>query len=126
MFLSSDHKLTDPGEINRLKEGGFPYTEGQTRINGLAVSRALGDHFLKQNNLGVIVDPFVSEPFKLGASDSFIIIASDGLWDTMTGQEAVDLIKDLDSPEKMARKLVGSALHSSKCTDNITVIVINL
>jgi serine/threonine protein phosphatase PrpC len=125
-MITKDHKVTDADEIARLKQGGFSYTEGQTRINGLAVSRALGDHFLKQNNLGVIVEPYISPPYKLNPQDTFIIVASDGLWDAMSGQEAVDLVKDLDNPEKMARKLVLSALHSPKCTDNITVIVVTL
>jgi protein phosphatase len=125
-LLSRDHKVTGADEIARLKQGGFPYSEGQTRINGLAVSRALGDHFLKQNNLGVIVEPFISVPYKLTPTDSFIVLASDGLWDVMSGQEAVDMIKDIEAPDKMARKLVISALHSPKCTDNVTVIVITL
>ena len=48
-------------------------------MGGLAVSRALGDHFLKQEKLGVIAEPFVSQPIKLESTDSILIVASDGV-----------------------------------------------
>jgi serine/threonine protein phosphatase PrpC len=48
------------------------------------------------------------------------------LWDVLTGQHAYEIIKDLTSAEEMASSLLKTALKSSKCTDNVTVIVIKL
>eukprot|EP01103_Thecamoeba_quadrilineata_P015635 TRINITY_DN5001_c0_g1_i1.p1 TRINITY_DN5001_c0_g1~~TRINITY_DN5001_c0_g1_i1.p1 ORF type:complete len:463 (+),score=112.36 TRINITY_DN5001_c0_g1_i1:158-1546(+) len=126
VMISQDHKVTDLAEQQRMKDAGFSVSEGQTRINGLAVSRSLGDHFIKQNALGMIIEPYVHESIKLEPTDSFFIVASDGLWDVMSGQEAVDSIKDMDNGEKMAKRLVAGALSSPKCTDNITAIVVIL
>lgn len=47
---------------------------------GLAVSRALGDHFIKDNFKGVTAEPYLSEPFVLqDGNDSILIVASDGV-----------------------------------------------
>jgi serine/threonine protein phosphatase PrpC len=53
--------------------------EGKTRLNGLAVSRSLGDHFAKDCGSGVIGDPYISECIKLQPSDTHLVIASDGV-----------------------------------------------
>jgi serine/threonine protein phosphatase PrpC len=53
------------------------------RVAGaLTVSRALGDHFLK--NQGVISEPSV-EAHEITPEDLFLVIASDGLWDKVQG-----------------------------------------
>jgi len=120
--VSEEHKVTDPVETQRLKKLGLEFS---TRLNGMAISRALGDHYMKQTP-GLIGEPFFLDPIELKPDDLFLIIASDGLWDTMTGQEAVDRVIDSEDAGKMARELVKAALDSKKCTDNITVIVVTL
>jgi serine/threonine protein phosphatase PrpC len=54
---------------------------------GLAITRALGDQAYK--NFGVTSTPYVVRhvirPF-----DKYLILASDGVWDTLTDQQAVD------------------------------------
>jgi len=65
---------------------------GAYRINGnLAVSRALGDSLER---------PFVSsEPdiceLERSDDDKFILVASDGLWDVISSQEACDFVKQI-------------------------------
>jgi len=120
--VSEEHKVTDPVETKRLKALGLEFS---TRLNGMAISRALGDHFMKQTP-GLIGEPFLLDPIELESDDLFLIVASDGLWDTMTGQEAVDRVIEYEDAGKMARELVKTALDSKKCTDNITVIVVAL
>lgn len=44
----------------------------------------------------------------------------------MGGQRAFDLIKAEPKAEAAARKLLKTATDSSKCTDNVTVIVARL
>jgi hypothetical protein len=45
----------------------------------LAVSRALGDHFMKENQLGLISEPYVSDLIELTDEDTMLIVASDGV-----------------------------------------------
>jgi len=125
IMLSKDHKVNEASERQRLIDCGLDLNKGQNRINGLAVSRALGDHFIKANFAGVTAEPFLSEVYELvDDRDTMVIVASDGLWDTMSGQEAVDAVKKMKDPKTMANNLVSMATSSGLCSDNITVTVI--
>jgi serine/threonine protein phosphatase PrpC len=106
--LSYDRKASDPEEVARIAfHGGFV---SNGRVNGiLAVSRAFGDYQIKRMkpscncpaictasssrsfNQVLIVDPEISLFFPV-KDDQFMIIATDGLWDVMTSQQAVDFI----------------------------------
>jgi serine/threonine protein phosphatase PrpC len=77
--ISKDHKASDQEERERIIASGIPMLKGQTRVGGLAVSRALGDHCVKQENVGMIAEPFVSPPIKIEDTDSIIVLASDGV-----------------------------------------------
>ena len=84
MRLSYDHKGTDRAEQMRVESCGGFVLNG--RVSGmLAVTRALGDHMLK--------DSVTSEPFfhqvALAPDDSWLIVACDGLWDVVSDAEAV-------------------------------------
>ena len=118
--LSYDHKSTDENEIKRVKNMGGMIFRG--RVEGaLAVSRSLGDHDFKKV---VVCDPFYSEIDVL-EGDSFLILACDGLWDVLSDQEAVDLVKDETSPQLMANKLLKTAIDKGS-VDNITIVVVLL
>eukprot|EP00617_Octactis_speculum_P013108 CAMPEP_0185755476 /NCGR_PEP_ID=MMETSP1174-20130828/13967_1 /TAXON_ID=35687 /ORGANISM="Dictyocha speculum, Strain CCMP1381" /LENGTH=332 /DNA_ID=CAMNT_0028434037 /DNA_START=218 /DNA_END=1216 /DNA_ORIENTATION=+ len=99
--LTEDHKPNAPAEVDRIqrlggtvKWHGFLNNDGTPmagtgvyRVNGnLAVSRAVGDASEK---------PYISaKPDILfheleAEKDQFIIIATDGLWDVMSSEEAV-------------------------------------
>ena len=77
--MSIDHKVDNPAEIRRMKDAGMKLNSGQNRINGLALARTLGDHFIKEKFPGVIADPFVSPVYELGDGDNLLILASDGV-----------------------------------------------
>jgi serine/threonine protein phosphatase PrpC len=87
--LTVDHKASLPEEAKRITDaGGFV---GRNRVNGvLAVSRALGDHMLKENDVVTAV-PYCQET-ELTDEDSFLVLACDGVWDVITDQEAVDFV----------------------------------
>ena len=56
------------------------------RVSGmLAVTRALGDHMLKDS---VTSEPFFHE-IQLAPDDRWLIVACDGLWDVVSDAEAV-------------------------------------
>ena len=114
-------------ERKRIKKaGGFISFNGVWRVAGiLATSRALGDYTLKDRNL-VVAEPDILT-FDLKEVDpSFIILATDGLWDTFSNEEAVAFIRDrLNEPHYGAKSLVLQAYYRGSL-DNITVMVVNL
>jgi len=126
LFLSKDHRVTDPEEQQRIKSDGVVLTENQTRINGLMVSRALGDHFIKNLNCGLTGEPYVSPPICLTPFHSHLIVASDGLWDVISGNRAMEIVKLETTEEKMATALLNCAVNSIKSKDNISIIVVTL
>jgi len=124
--LTQDHKLTILSERKRVVESGTKLEPAQSRLNGLAVSRAFGDHFPKSVEPGIIAVPYISKSFEIIPKDSRIIMASDGLWDVISSQKAFDIIKSIKDPKAAAYHLVKMALKNNNCNDNITVMVINL
>eukprot|EP01122_Echinamoeba_exundans_P010408 TRINITY_DN3894_c0_g1_i1.p1 TRINITY_DN3894_c0_g1~~TRINITY_DN3894_c0_g1_i1.p1 ORF type:complete len:842 (+),score=292.02 TRINITY_DN3894_c0_g1_i1:137-2662(+) len=125
-MISVDHRPTSPAEVERIKAMGIPMNPGQTRLNGLAVSRALGDHFPKSVECGIVAEPYVSPAFKLESTHSHLIVASDGVWDVVSPQRAYDLIKDEEDADKAAQTLIKTVTKSAKCTDNVSCIVVRL
>lgn len=124
--LSFDHKPQQMRERKRIKEaGGFVTFNGVWRVAGiLATSRALGDYPLKDKKL-VIADPDVLTFDLKDHKPYFIILASDGLWDTFSNEEAVAFIKErLHEPDYGAKSLTLQAYYRGSL-DNITVIIIN-
>lgn len=80
--MTVDHRISDPGEKQRLADMGIELGKNKNRLYGLNLSRCLGDHFIKTADLGFIAVPSVSEVVRLGPNDSgLVVIASDGLWD---------------------------------------------
>jgi len=126
-MLTTEHKVTAAAEKKRAREMNPDLSETATRINGVAVARALGVHFIKEMKLGIISEPSVSDAVELPyGEEALLIVASDGLWDVISGQEAGELVSGLSSAQEMSEKLLRAALHSPKCVDNVTVVVAKL
>jgi len=120
--LTFEHKATDPAESQRINDAGGFLVGG--RVNGIiAVARALGDHNMKQYIIGT---PYTSS-VKLTDEDDFLVLACDGIWDTVDDQQAIDLLREnTDLPVfEMCKKLYSAAVKGGSL-DNITVIVIKL
>lgn len=96
------------------------------RVSGiLATSRALGDYPLKERNL-VIADPDVLIFDLDKIKPRFMIIASDGLWDAFSNEEAVNYIAErFNEPHFGAKSIVLQAYYRGSL-DNITVMVVDL
>uniref|UniRef100_H2LP74 Protein phosphatase 1L n=1 Tax=Oryzias latipes TaxID=8090 RepID=H2LP74_ORYLA len=123
--LSHDHKPYQLKERKRIKKaGGFISFNGSWRVQGiLAMSRSLGDYPLKNLNV-VVSDPDVMSFDLDKLQPQFMILASDGLWDTFSNEEAVRFIKDrLDEPHFGAKSIVLQSFYRG-CPDNITVMVV--
>lgn len=116
--LSKDHVATDDGERARIEaRGGFVVTG---RAQGcLMVSRAMGDRSVKRY---ITVSPDVVTR-NLSGEDDFLILASDGLWDVVTNERAVELVRSTVRVPELAAKRLASYAMNSRSDDNISVIV---
>lgn len=114
------------GQANELtlSPGGFISFNGSWRVQGiLAMSRSLGDYPLKNLNV-VIPDPDILTFDLDKLQPEFMILASDGLWDAFSNEEAVRFIKErLDEPHFGAKSIVLQSFYRG-CPDNITVMVV--
>ncbi|MGH0169993.1 UNVERIFIED_CONTAM: hypothetical protein FKN15_063288 [Acipenser sinensis] len=123
--LSHDHKPYQLKERKRIKRaGGFISFNGSWRVQGiLAMSRSLGDYPLKNLNV-IIPDPDILTFDLDKLQPEFMILASDGLWDAFSNEEAVRFIKErLDEPHFGAKSIVLQSFYRG-CPDNITVMVV--
>lgn len=88
--LSIDDNCANCQEAARIKaEGGLIL---DNRVGGvLAVTRAFGDHALKKCGLSPIphIVKYILRPF-----DKYLVIASDGVWDELSDQDAVNYCND--------------------------------
>jgi serine/threonine protein phosphatase PrpC len=132
--LTLDHKPECPLERQRIKRlgGTVTFEKGDVpRINGvLAVSRSIGDFDQKKF---VEHKPDITHNL---CNYKFIVVATDGLWDTMSNQMVVDFVLNeiFDNPKillsdmsrksenNIASKLAEEAIRLGS-DDNITVIV---
>mmetsp|Transcript_42055 Transcript_42055/g.121983 ORF Transcript_42055/g.121983 Transcript_42055/m.121983 type:complete len:428 (-) Transcript_42055:501-1784(-) len=148
--LSNDHKPSRPDERERVTKGGgivdqmsFPIMHnggirwmrgGPERVmdrngmGGLAMSRSLGDLALRPH---VISQPEVVER-KLDRRDKFLILGSDGVWDHMSSQEAVDICGRITDPTVAAKEITNIARRrwhketDGMMSDDITAVVVRL
>ncbi|KAJ6810258.1 putative protein phosphatase 2C 47 [Iris pallida] len=126
--MSEDHRPIYASERQRVESSGG-YVD-DIYLNGvLSVSRALGDWDVKLP--GGSSSPLIADPeFRqavLTEDDEFLIIGCDGIWDVMSSQHAVSVVRRglrrHDNPEQCARELVMEALRLNTI-DNLTVIVV--
>lgn len=126
--MSQDHRPIHETELRRIQASGGFVDDGY--LNGvLSVTRALGDWDMKFPCGSC--SPLISEPeFRqtiLTEEDEFLIMGCDGIWDVMSNQHAVSIVRRglrrHDDPEQCARDLVMEALQL-KAIDNLTVIVV--
>ncbi|KAJ0080600.1 hypothetical protein Patl1_22328 [Pistacia atlantica] len=78
---------------------------------GLAMSRAFGDYCLKE--CGLISVPEVTQRH-ITSKDQFVVLATDGVWDVISNQEAVQIVSSTPDRAKSAKRLVECAVHAWK------------
>jgi len=119
--LSSDHKPNRADERQRIEDaGGVVMWVGTWRVGGvLAVSRAFGDRLLKQY---VVAEPEIQED-TIEEGVDFLILASDGLWDVVTNQEAVSMVLSIEDAQDAA-KVLGDEAYRRGSADNITCLIV--
>ena len=143
--LSEDQTPSCPKERERIiRSGGHVSEPGGSgtparvwidrccTLVGLAMTRCFGDFNVK--HIGVIPDPVVTQR-SLEKGDEFLIVATDGVWEFLTPEEAVRLVGEgLDDgmgAQDACQKLVRAAAarwkeNEGDYRDDITAIVVRL
>lgn len=120
--MSHDHTGFNAGEVERMKRehpGESPIDPKTGRVHGIAVTRAFGDgrwkwtqkfseyihsHFwgLSPRPEGMIQTPpyltaepeIIEQQVQYGEHADFLIMASDGLWDVMSSEDAIVCVEE--------------------------------
>lgn len=127
--LTADHRIANSSaERQRLQERGHTVKK---RLYGLNISRVLGDKFLKDEDLGFIAEPYVSQVEQLAPEHTgFIVVASDGLWDVLSEERAAGLVLKSwaessagTTAEAVADMMLSQALNL-RSQDDISIMVL--
>ena len=139
--LTKDHKPTDKEEHRRIINAGGtvsrminlekndeevgPYRvwgKTQEKGPGLAMSRSIGDGMAKK--LGVLGEPDIYE-YNLNENDKFVICATDGVWEYLTNEDVMNIVKEAyingDKADNACELLVKSATNIWKKENTTTV-----
>ncbi|KAE8665172.1 B3 domain-containing protein [Hibiscus syriacus] len=146
-YLSADHRLecnedeeritASGGDIGRLNAGGGTeeYLETQFRSwfrafhdygkigplrcwpGGLCLSRSIGDR-----DVGEFIVPV---PYQMSTAGGRIIISSDGVWDAISAEAALDCCRGMP-PDAAATQIVKEAVRANGLRDDTTCIVIDI
>ncbi|XP_059639716.1 probable protein phosphatase 2C 24 [Cornus florida] len=108
--LSIDQKPNRPDERRRIEAAGGKVIsdDGCPRVQGiLAMSRALGDNYLKPF---VICQPELTVIDRT-TMDDFLILASDGLWDVLSNENARDVVRDCWAGGRAAEITTATSIY---------------
>ncbi|KAF3951722.1 hypothetical protein ACB098_01G029800 [Castanea mollissima] len=132
-YLSADHRLecneeerdritASGGEVGRLNTGGGAEI-GPLRCwpGGLCLSRSIGDMDVGEF---IVPVPYVKQ-VKLSTAGGRLIIASDGVWDALSAETALDCCRGMPA-DAAAAQIVKEALQAKGLRDDTTCIVIDI
>ena len=149
--LTKDHKPMDKDEYKRIINAGGtvsrminmeknseevgPYRvwgKSQEKGPGLAMSRSIGDGMAK--TMGVLGEPDIYE-YNLNENDKFVICATDGIWEYLTNEEVMNIVKEVylngNKAEDACELLVKNATNiwkkeNTKTIDDISCAILFL
>ena len=144
--LTRDHKPNEPDEMKRILDNGgrvesYKDEDGEfvgpervwlkeDDIPGLAMSRSFGDEIA--HTVGVIAEP-ESFDYYLVHEDKFLLLGSDGIWEFISSEECVNIVKDYYLKDDIDGALNYLYKESSKrwimeeeVIDDITLIIVFL
>lgn len=138
--LSHDQKPVRPDEKRRVRSAGGRIARWQRNMGplrvwlprdwtpGLAMTRSIGDTVLSEYGVSPVPEVTFTT---VGPADSFIVLASDGVWEFMTSQEVVDFIGRMrregrsasDASEALVREAVRRWRRNEVVVDDTTAVV---
>jgi len=119
--LTYDHKCTDESEAERIRKIGGIIFNGRL-FGQLALSRALGDHSLK--NYGLTASPSINK-HTITEKDRFVVMCSDGVWDVLTDSDIFQLSNNSSNSDELSKLIVNQAINKGS-QDNVSCIVIKI
>ncbi|XP_059292118.1 probable protein phosphatase 2C 12 isoform X1 [Lycium ferocissimum] len=132
-YLSADHRLecneeereritASGGEVGRLNTGGGTQI-GPLRCwpGGLCLSRSIGDMDVGEF---IVPVPYVKQ-VKLSSAGGRLVIASDGVWDALSADTAVECSRGMP-PDAAASQIVKEAVQPKGIRDDTTCIVVDI
>ncbi|KAG9451837.1 hypothetical protein H6P81_004741 [Aristolochia fimbriata] len=136
--LTSDHHPDRDDERARVEAAGGYVAEwgGIARVNGeLAISRAIGD--LPYKSYGVISVPEVTDWQPFTVNDTYLVVASDGVFEKMSTQDICDLLWEADKQKSKDLEVLSTDLWSladyivntafkEGSMDNMAAVVVSL
>jgi serine/threonine protein phosphatase PrpC len=131
--LTWDHKASVDEERARIESMGGDIKwmgdshDGAYVINGnMSLSRAIGD---RDEKPVISATPTIQKFRRNLASDRFVVLASDGLWDVMSSEQVAAYVSEaLDkggSESEIATRLAHSAVEAGS-DDNVSVVILML
>ena len=131
--LSYDHRTTDENERKRIKDAGLEIIDD--RINGtLMLTRIFGNYEYKNNkgsddeegNTGLICEPFISKiNIDLNIENQFLILASDGIWDTISEEEIQNIIQSYNDTQQLCSIIIKKCIKNESW-DNMSIFAVRL
>lgn len=126
--LTKDHRLARMAEKSRVLEAGGKIVGN--RVMGMLIpTRSFGNVDVKTSSPGVVIaEPDILKyRLELGKdSHAYLIVASDGVWDVLENDKAMDIVvkqfKKTRDPQKAASALVIEAAKYG--TDDVTAAVV--
>ncbi|KAJ0974949.1 hypothetical protein J5N97_016914 [Dioscorea zingiberensis] len=132
-FLSADHRLeanneeverviASGGQVGRLNSiGGVEIGPLRCWPGGLCLSRSIGDLDVGEF---IVPIPHVKQ-VKLSNAGGRLIISSDGVWDALTAEMAINCSRGLPA-DAAASQIVKEAVHGRGLRDDTTCIVVDV
>ena len=136
--LSYDHRTTDEKEKKRILESGLEIIDD--RINGtLMLTRIFGNYEYKNyddeneeeennnnNDKGLICQPFISKiKVDLSFENQYLILASDGIWDTITEEDIQHIIQTHTDTQQICSIIIKNCLRN-EAWDNMSIFAVKL
>eukprot|EP00284_Hemiselmis_tepida_P007365 CAMPEP_0174928372 /NCGR_PEP_ID=MMETSP1355-20121228/22949_1 /TAXON_ID=464990 /ORGANISM="Hemiselmis tepida, Strain CCMP443" /LENGTH=366 /DNA_ID=CAMNT_0016174529 /DNA_START=67 /DNA_END=1167 /DNA_ORIENTATION=- len=141
--LSDDHKPDRPDERERvlsyggrveplIDEDGEPIGPHRVwlpnmMLPGLAMARSIGDDIAATVGVHAVPEIMTCE---LNECDKFMVIASDGVWEFLSNEQVVEMVRQCgDDGERAAREICARSYHEwraeEEVVDDITCVVVH-
>ena len=135
--LTRDHKPTLDDEGERIEKMGGevrkidnepPYRVffRNKQYPGIAMSRTMGDTLAQTIGVTCVAE---ANEFELEESDQFVVVCSDGVWEFISSQEAVDEVARFGKDAKSAANALATLAwnrwiaNEEDVVDDITVVI---
>ncbi|CAO3652285.1 unnamed protein product [Cunninghamella blakesleeana] len=118
--ITQKHIPLNPGESSRIRAAGGYVSNSGLLNDELTVSRSFGYFHLVPI---INANPYISV-MEITENDEFLIMASQGLWECMSYQTAVDIARTEKEDSMLAAQKLRDFAISYGADDNIMVMVI--